>query len=78
MSRMPDDAAPMAPVDCARCGATVQVSKNSAAQTSIQWEGDSSVCPRRAELPIGETCPDLSESIREAVFAGRVEVGSEL
>jgi hypothetical protein len=64
----------MAPVECGTCGITVQVSKNSAAQTSIQWEVDSVACPRRAELALGETCPHLSDSIRDAVFAGRVEV----
>ena len=37
----------MQPVECARCGTTVQVSKHSAAQTSIQWEVDSSVCPQK-------------------------------
>jgi len=66
----------MDPVTCAMCHATVLVSKTSAEQTSIQWEVDSSVCPRRAELPIGDTCPELSDSIREAVFAGRLEVSS--
>ncbi len=68
----------MRPVECARCGTTVQVSKNSAAQTSIQWEVDSSACPLRADLPVGDTCPALSDSIRDAVFQGRLEVSSEL
>ncbi len=68
----------MQPVDCARCGTTVQVSKNSAAQTSIQWEVDSAACPLRAELPVGDTCPELSDAIRDAVFQGRLEVSSEL
>jgi hypothetical protein len=62
------------PVDCSRCGITVEVSKNSAAQTSIQWTVDSSACPKRAELATGETCPHLSDSIRDAVFEGRLEV----
>jgi hypothetical protein len=66
----------MNPVDCARCGTRVQVSKNSAAQTSIQWEVDSSVCPLRADLPVGETCPALSDTIRDAVLAGQLEVAS--
>jgi hypothetical protein len=64
----------MEPVTCTMCHTTVLVSKSSAEQTSIQWEVDSSVCPRRAELPIGETCPHLSDSIRDAVFSGRLEV----
>ena len=65
----------MQPVVCNRCGTTVLVSKSSAEQTSIQWEVDSSVCPKRAELPVGDTCPDLSESIRDAVFEGKLAVG---
>jgi hypothetical protein len=72
----PEDALPMVPVACAACGTVVQVSKNSAAQTSIQWEVDSSSCPKRHELAVGDTCPDLSDSIRDAVFSGAVEVPS--
>ncbi len=68
----------MQPVTCERCQTSVLVSKNSPAQTSIQWEVDSSVCPQREDLPVGETCPFLSDSIRDAVFAGALEVGSEL
>jgi len=66
----------MQPVECSACGTSVLVSKSSAEQTSIQWEVDSSVCPRRSSLPVGETCPDLSDSIRDAVFAGRLEVST--
>ena len=66
----------MQAVDCARCGTRVQVSKNSAAQTSIQWYVDSSACPLRAELALGDTCPSLSDSIRDAVLTGLLEVGS--
>ena len=72
----PEDALPMVPVSCGTCGTVVQVSKNSAAQTSIQWEVDSSACPKRGELAVGDTCPHLSDSIRDAVFAGRLEVPS--
>lgn len=64
----------MEPVTCGRCGTTVLVSKFSAEQTSIQWQEDSSVCPVRASLPVGETCPALSETIRDAVLAGAVGV----
>jgi hypothetical protein len=66
----------MNPVDCARCGTRVQVSKNSAAQTSIQWEVDSSACPLRSDLAVGDTCPALSDTIRDAVLAGQLEVAS--
>lgn len=64
----------MQPVECGRCGTRVLVSKNSAVQTSIQWEVDSSACPLRADLAVGDTCPALSDSIRDAVLSGRVEV----
>ena len=64
----------MEPVTCSRCGTTVDVSKASAAQTSIQWYGDSSSCPLRADLAVGDTCPALSDSIRDAVLDGRIEV----
>ena len=64
----------MDPVTCSRCGTSVEVSKASAAQTSIQWYGDSSSCPLRADLAVGDTCPDLSDSIRDAVLEGRIEV----
>ena len=75
----PEDALPMVPVVCGSCGTAVLVSKNSAAQTSIQWEVDSSACPQRAELAVGDTCPRLSDAIRDAVFAGVLEVpASEL
>ena len=64
----------MQPVECNRCGTTVLVSKFSAEQTSIQWQVDSSACPVRRELSTGETCPALSDSIRDAVLAGAVGV----
>jgi hypothetical protein len=63
----------MQPIDCARCGTRVEVSKNSAAQTSIQWT-DSSTCPVRGELAVGDTCPFLSDTIRDLVLAGKIEV----
>ena len=66
----------MQPLDCSRCGTQVLVSKNSAVQTSIQWEAASSTCPLRAELAVGDTCPELSDSIRDAVLSGRLEVAS--
>lgn len=74
IARQQDDALPMVPITCATCGTDVLVSKNSAAQTSIQWEVDSTACPERASLAVGDTCPHLSDSIRDAVFEGRLEV----
>jgi len=64
----------MQPLECGRCGTTVLVSKFSAEQTSIQWQVDSTVCPFRSELSVGETCPALADSIRDAVLAGSVGV----
>ena len=64
----------MDPVTCGHCGTTVLVSKFSAEQTSIQWQDDSSVCPHRASLPVGQTCPELGEAIQDAVLAGAVGV----
>jgi len=64
----------MQPLECGRCGTTVLVSKYSAEQTSIQWQVESSACPLRAELTVGETCPALSDTIRDAVLAGSVGV----
>ena len=66
----------MQPVDCGRCGTRVQVSKNSPEQTSIQWEVDSSACPMRIDLAVGDTCPALSDTIRDAVLSGLLEVAS--
>ena len=73
-ARQQEDAPPMVPITCGTCGTDVLVSKNSAAQTSIQWEVDSTACPRRAELAVGDTCPHLADSIRDAVFEGKLEV----
>jgi hypothetical protein len=64
----------MQPVDCARCGTTVLVSKFSPEQTSIQWQVESTVCPERTSLEVGQTCPALADSIRDAVLAGSVGV----
>jgi hypothetical protein len=64
----------MQPVDCARCGTRVQVSKHSAAQTSIQWSDDGTSCPVRPELAVGDSCPFLSDTIRDLVLAGEIEV----
>ena len=67
----------MQPVACGRCGATVLVAKSSAEQTSIQWEVDSSVCPQRADLAVGDTCPFLSDAIRDAVLAGELTISEQ-
>ncbi len=66
----------MQPVACGRCGTEVQVSKFSAEQTSIQWQDDSGACPLRSELSLGETCPALADSIRDAVLEGVLGVST--
>ena len=79
--------APMAPVECLRCAATVQARKSSWAQTSIQWSADAyDACPERlaAELisehgPRGVflVCTALKESIADAVRRGDVSIVEE-
>ena len=79
--------APMAPVECLRCAATVLARKSSWDQTSIQWSADAyDVCPERlaAELisehgPRGVflACTALKESIADAVRRGDVTVVDE-
>ena len=66
----------MQPLACGRCGTEVLVSKFSAEQTSIQWQVESSACPLRADLGVGETCPALSDTIRDAVLQGALGVSS--
>ncbi|MFB4303890.1 hypothetical protein [Actinomadura sp. NTSP31] len=70
-------------VSCLQCGAVVLVEKNSLAQTSVQWTGDSGRCaefterlarlgpPRTALIP---TCEQLRESIDDAVRNGVLQV----
>ncbi|MGA4992192.1 ferredoxin [Nonomuraea bangladeshensis] len=72
----------MMPLSCRRCGTAVLVKKNSLAQTSVQWNGDSSGCPvfaeRRASEPgapaVIPTCPQLRDSIEDAVRSGLLPV----
>jgi len=81
------DDAPMVPVECRRCAATVLARKSSWHQTSIQWSAAAyEACPERraAELisdhgPRGVflACAELKESIAEAVRRGDVSVVDE-
>jgi hypothetical protein len=76
--------APMVPVSCSRCAATVLARKSSWQQTSIQWSADAyDACTERqaAELiaahrPHGVFlgCAALKESLAEAVRRGEVGV----
>lgn len=75
--------APMIPVACKVCGAEVLARKSSWAQTSVQWNAQAlSRCPHwqafSNESPIGDAvflgCPDLRDSILEAVSQGHLPV----
>jgi hypothetical protein len=69
-------------VACRRCATTVLVRKNSAAQTSVQWQGDAAAtCTELAERraaglhpALVPKCDALTSSIDEAVADGRVGV----
>jgi hypothetical protein len=70
------------PVDCARCGAVVQVAKFSRQHTSVQWSRAAvRACAEfSAQAAAGEpsalidTCASLRDSIDRAVLDGRLEV----
>lgn len=72
----------LAEVACRRCATVVGVRKSSAAQTSVQWRGDSAAtCTELAEHRAGglhpalvPACEALRASIDEAVRAGLVPV----
>lgn len=68
-----------APVGCATCGNRVLVRKSSPVQTSIQWSAEAvATCPRLAEAgrptALVDGCPDLADSIADAVREGTIEV----
>jgi hypothetical protein len=71
-----------APVQCARCGAVVEVAKFSPQHTSVQWTSQAVLrCAEfAAVLAAGRpsaliaTCASLRASIDQAVGAGRVEI----
>jgi hypothetical protein len=81
-NRMAD--APMVPVECRRCAATVLVRKSSRHQTSIQWSAAAhQACPKRraadmisAHGPRGVflACAEMKGSIADAVRRGDVSV----
>ncbi len=76
--------APMAPVNCRRCLATVLVRKSSLAQTSVQWTAAAhEACPERREADklaahgtrgVFLACSALRESIVDAVRVGALPV----
>ncbi|WP_243788146.1 hypothetical protein [Saccharopolyspora gloriosae] len=69
-------------VECTRCGACVLAKKNSPSHTSVQWTGAAAQqCPELSAHVRGgstahvETCPDLHESIGDAMRETRSAVG---
>jgi hypothetical protein len=70
------------PVECARCGAAVQVAKFSRQHTSVQWSlAAVRACAEfSARAAAGEqsalvdSCASLRDSIDRAVLDGRLEV----
>jgi hypothetical protein len=76
--------APMTPVSCRRCRATVLVRKSSHAQTSVQWTAAAyQACPERREADklsahgsrgVFLACSALRESIVDAVRDGQLAV----
>lgn len=81
------DDAPMQPVSCGACGATVTARKSSWAQTSVQWntEALAQCLERRASHPDSDRpnrqafpgCTALTEALREAAVRGRLDVQSD-
>jgi hypothetical protein len=76
--------APMAPVSCRRCTATVLVRKSSLAQTSVQWTAAAhAACPERRDADklaahgtrgVFLACSALRETIVDAVRVGALPV----
>ncbi|MDG5482692.1 ferredoxin [Mycolicibacterium gadium] len=79
--------APMVPVACRACGAEVLARKSSWEQTSVQWSADAMArCPQRRNAEsltapgrptLFLSCSELSESIHDAVAAGRLPIVDE-
>lgn len=71
---------PMVPVACRQCGARVLARKSSWAQTSIQWDAESTAAcmERRAAGALSDTtvrpCSQVHESIRAAAESGELAV----
>lgn len=71
----------LAPVECRRCGATVEVKKLGPAYTAVQWNSASlGRCAHFGEQRDAghnssrtRSCPNLTQSIRHAVAEGLLE-----
>ncbi|MBB3039226.1 hypothetical protein [Hoyosella altamirensis] len=74
--------APMCPVQCARCGSTVRVRKNSLPHTTVQWTAQAvascyEFAPHLAsgtQCALIRHCGALRDSIEAAVARGDLEV----
>jgi hypothetical protein len=65
----------LVPVQCARCGVEVNVKKNSAKHTSVQWTAAAMRGCTQYATTFG--CPRLRDSIEAAVRDGRLPVPDE-
>lgn len=71
-----------ADVECARCGAVVQVAKFSLQHTSVQWTAEAVLGCREFSASVAAggtsaliaTCASLRASIDDAIDSGRLEV----
>lgn len=77
------DDAPLQPVTCQTCQATVEVRKSTWDQTSIQWHAEAmEACVERRASNLSEGgftgCASLRASVREAAVLGQVHIVSEL
>lgn len=71
--------APMHPVDCQGCGASVLARKSSWQQTTVQWSEQAMTrctawvrgCSSRGEFPV---CEELRRSIAQAALDGSLPV----
>ena len=81
------DDAPMQPVTCTACGATVTARKSSWDQSTVQWSAEALArCEERARPPDASEhpnhnafpgCSALRASIREAAVRGTLDVQSD-
>jgi hypothetical protein len=65
----------LVPVECGTCGVEVNVKKNSAKHTSVQWTATAMRGCTHYATTLG--CPRLRESIEAAVRDGRLLVPDE-
>ncbi|MDG3011655.1 hypothetical protein G4X40_16040 [Rhodococcus sp. D2-41] len=85
MTTRPSDRSQMRPLACRTCGTEVLVEKFSYEHTSIRWpDGADRSCVRFRENDSdlrgdvhASTCPDLRDSIRQAVLDGTLVVDED-